>query len=241
MKGLKLDKTVVTWGGNNYGQLGDGTTKNRLSPVNVAGLNNASSVTTGCVHTLAVSSTGPVMGWGNNYYGQLGDGTKTNRLSPIEVPETTAMAIVSAEAGVYHNVAVKNDNSLVVWGNNFYGQLGDGSTFNRDGVTVINPTIINNPDTTPTTKQDQSLSFDFIESTNNCADKFSFSVNSSAALPVRLSSDTPSVCSVDSSGKGICIKSGACTIVANQDGNNQYNAARKIKTTFQITKKAIYY
>jgi murein DD-endopeptidase MepM/ murein hydrolase activator NlpD len=77
---------IECWGYNNSGQLGDGSTTQRLLPVNVVGLTNGViAFTTGYVHTCALTSSGGIKCWGYNNYGQLGDGTITTRLSPVDV------------------------------------------------------------------------------------------------------------------------------------------------------------
>jgi hypothetical protein len=77
------DGTARCWGENIYGQVGDGTTTNRLSPVLPAGLGAAVSVTSGGRHACALW-LGGLKCWGSNSYGQLGDGTTTVRLSPVD-------------------------------------------------------------------------------------------------------------------------------------------------------------
>ena len=76
---------VKCWGYNYNGQLGDGTTTNRLTPVLVSGITNAINVSSGGFHTCATLSTGEIKCWGDNDYGQLGDGTTTDRLTPVLV------------------------------------------------------------------------------------------------------------------------------------------------------------
>ncbi len=81
-----LGRDVKCWGANSYGQLGDGTTINRATPVNVIGLSSgASAVAAGDVHSCAVASSGGVKCWGGNVYGQLGDGTVIDRLTSVDV------------------------------------------------------------------------------------------------------------------------------------------------------------
>jgi len=126
---LKNDGTVVTWGYNYYGQLGDGTTTQRNTPAPVPGLTGVVSIAAGYNHTVALKNDGTVVTWGDNSQGQLGDGTTTNRLTPTSVPGLTG--VVAIAAGQYHTVALKNDGTVVAWGYNFNGQLGDGTTTSR--------------------------------------------------------------------------------------------------------------
>jgi len=73
------------WGLNSSGQLGDGTTTDRLSPVAVAGGLSFAAVSAGDLHTCALTAGGAAYCWGYNGDGELGDGTTTNRLSPVLV------------------------------------------------------------------------------------------------------------------------------------------------------------
>ncbi len=123
------DGTMRCWGKNDFGQLGDNTTTNRLSPVAVVGISMAAKVTAGQSHTCALLTDGTVRCWGRNHYGQLGDNTTTNRLLPVAV--STLVSVVSVGAGESHTCAVKTDGTARCWGYNGYGQLGDGSTTSR--------------------------------------------------------------------------------------------------------------
>src|SRR5207245_2081803 len=74
------------WGSNSNGQLGDGTTTNRTTPVDVSGLSSGvTAVAGGCFQTCAVTTAGGLQCWGRNDHGQLGDGTTTQRLTPVDV------------------------------------------------------------------------------------------------------------------------------------------------------------
>lgn len=135
---LKEDGTVWAWGLNNVGQLGDGTTTNRATPVQVSGLSNIVAIAAGGYahsagviggHSLALRADGTVWAWGLNNYGQLGDGTTTNRSTPVQVSGLTD--VVAIGAGGYHSVALKKDGTVWAWGYNGYGQLGDGTTTDR--------------------------------------------------------------------------------------------------------------
>jgi len=122
---IKTDGSLWAWGDNQYGQLGDGTTTNRLTPVQV--LTGVAAVAVGDLHSLALKTDGSLWAWGVNGDGELGDGTTTQRLTPVQV--LTGVAAVAA--GGYHSLALKTDGSLWAWGSNSGGELGDGTTTQR--------------------------------------------------------------------------------------------------------------
>ncbi|HPY88871.1 MAG TPA: InlB B-repeat-containing protein, partial [Spirochaetota bacterium] len=126
---IKSNGTLWAWGYNQYGQLGDGTTASRSSPVQIGSSNNWVSVSCGGSHTVAIKSNGTLWAWGNNQSGQLGDGTMVDKSSPIQIGVSTDWASVSCGGG--HTVAIKSNGSLWAWGSNYYGQLGDGTTANK--------------------------------------------------------------------------------------------------------------
>ena len=125
----KGDGTGWAWGLNTSGQLGDGTTTQRLLPVQVSGLTNIVDVRAGATHSLALGSDGLVRTWGANDTGQLGDGTSAGRLTPVQVSGLTSVAAIGA--GGEHSLAAKSDGTVWSWGLNFDGQLGDGTTTAR--------------------------------------------------------------------------------------------------------------
>ena len=102
---LKSDGTVWTWGVNNYGQLGDGTTTDSPTPVQVLGLTDVTVVAAGGVQTAALKSDGTVWAWGSNVYGQLGDGTTTQSAIPVQASGLTGVTAISS--GGYHTVALE--------------------------------------------------------------------------------------------------------------------------------------
>ncbi|TDD71719.1 RCC1 repeat- and reductase domain-containing protein [Jiangella aurantiaca] len=126
---VQPDGTVVASGVNGNGQLGDGTTTDRLSPVPVSGLSDIIAVAAGGGHSLALDSGGQVWAWGDNSSGQLGDGTTTNRLTPVQVSGLSD--VVAVAAGAAHSLALRADGTAWAWGNNGSGRLGDGTTTNR--------------------------------------------------------------------------------------------------------------
>src|SRR5207245_347965 len=84
--GVTAAGTAYCWGGNGFGQLGDGTTPYRLTPVLVAPGVSFAAVTPARLHTCGVTPAGTAYCWGSNSVGQLGDGTITDRSSPVLVP-----------------------------------------------------------------------------------------------------------------------------------------------------------
>jgi alpha-tubulin suppressor-like RCC1 family protein len=127
---------IYCWGDNSSGQLGDGTTENRLRPTHVSHLAEASTaVTAGGAHTCALSGTGKLYCWGYNGYGQLGDGTTISRTVPIQVPLTRSVQAVAAAGS--HTCALLTDGAVYCWGDNSDGQLGDGSEEDRVTPTAV--------------------------------------------------------------------------------------------------------
>jgi alpha-tubulin suppressor-like RCC1 family protein len=127
--GVKEQGGLWAWGDNYFGQLGDGTNEERLTPVQV---NNGAGdwvSMAGCDHTAAVKADGSLWAWGSNTYGQLGDDTTANKNAPVRVGNGNDWAAVSA--GQYHTLAIKKDGSLWAWGRNHHGQLGDGTGTDR--------------------------------------------------------------------------------------------------------------
>ena len=119
---------VKCWGYNYFGQLGDGTTTDRATPVDVSGLTSGvTSVTAGAFHTCAVTSGGGATCWGNNSSGQLGDGTTAIRTTPVAVSGLTN-GVTSVAAGDNHTCAVTSGGGVQCWGDNGNGQIGDGTS-----------------------------------------------------------------------------------------------------------------
>jgi alpha-tubulin suppressor-like RCC1 family protein len=123
------DNTVKAWGWNSGGQLGDNTTIDRLTPVQVNGLAGVIKIACGGSHSLALKNDGTVWAWGSNGSGQLGDNTIVDRHSPVQVLGLTE--IVAIACGESHSFAVKNDGSLWAWGDNTEGKLGDSTNVDR--------------------------------------------------------------------------------------------------------------
>ena len=127
------DSTIKAFGENATGQLGDGTTTDRNTPVSVNGLTGIIAVSGGGdqleAHSIALKSNGTVWAWGSNLYGGLGNGSLNNTTSPVQVLVLSGISKISA--GGWHSVALKNDGTVWTWGWNTDGQLGDGTTTDK--------------------------------------------------------------------------------------------------------------
>jgi len=132
---------VFTWGGNNYGQLGDNTTTSKSVPTEIT-LNfkldsndKILSLSLGADHSSAISSNGWVFTWGRNAWGSLGNNSTTNSLVPTEITSRFNLdsndKIVSLSLGTDHSSAVISTGRVFTWGWNGSGQLGDNTTFSR--------------------------------------------------------------------------------------------------------------
>ena len=117
--------TLLAWGRNSAGQLGDGTTTNRALPTPVPNLAGVITLAEGSGFTLAVLANGTLRAWGSNSNGQLGDGTKTDRSTPA--PVAGLAGVVAVAAGAAHSLALLADGRLFAWGRNSQGQLGIGN------------------------------------------------------------------------------------------------------------------
>jgi len=129
---VKNDGSLWGMGGNDIGQLGDGTYNGTNRPEQILVASNVTAIAAGSCHSLFLKSDGSLWGMGYNYQGQLGDGnfmTKapygTDRPEQIVASNVTAIA-----AGGFHSLFLKSDGSLWAMGDNDYGQLGNG-TFNN--------------------------------------------------------------------------------------------------------------
>ena len=129
---ITTDGKLYMWGYNGYGQLGDGTTTVRYSPVQIASTTGTTwtKVAVGSYttpnHTLAVNSAGQLFAWGYNGNGQLGLGNKTTYSSPKQIGLLTNWLNISA--GYQCSMGIKTDGSIWTWGYNGYYQLGTNNS-----------------------------------------------------------------------------------------------------------------
>jgi len=123
---IRTDGTVWTWGANDSGQLGDGTTADSAVPIPVAanGLSNAVAVAGGYSHSLSLAADKRVWAWGEGDLAQLGNGQWTNSSQPLLVTGLTNVTAVSA--GGWHSLVISN-GFVWTWGSNPDGELGNGT------------------------------------------------------------------------------------------------------------------
>ncbi|HKU61759.1 MAG TPA: hypothetical protein VJQ44_11120 [Gemmatimonadales bacterium] len=120
------DGRLFCWGRNGDGELGDGTTTDRLIPVPVGGALRFRQVSAGFFSTCAVTTTYRAYCWGDNTYAQLGDGTTSPRLRPAAVAGGRQFRRV--ETFLQHTCAVTYPgDKAFCWGNNTVGELGIGN------------------------------------------------------------------------------------------------------------------
>jgi hypothetical protein len=122
---------VLCWGNNEYGQLGDGTTRTRLTPVAVKGIGHGvDAVTAEGDSTCVLTSARGAKCWGYNSEGELGDGTTTDRRRPVDVVRLSR-GVRQISGGNDYACALTSGGAVKCWGFNPWGQLGIGTTTQR--------------------------------------------------------------------------------------------------------------
>jgi alpha-tubulin suppressor-like RCC1 family protein len=134
---------VKCWGDNEDGQLGDGTTVDKSTPVDVMGLTRgARAIAAGGYHSCAVTTTGGAMCWGDNSQGQLGNGAEADKTAPsVVIGLSSGISAISAGSGLIgesesfvsaHTCAVTIAGGILCWGNNDDGELGAGGVVDQN-------------------------------------------------------------------------------------------------------------
>jgi len=129
--GIKTDGTLWLWGANAYGQLGDNTTVNKSSPIQIMTGGTWIAICHGAYQdtVAAIKTDGTLWTWGYNAFGGLGDNTTIHRSSPVQtIAGGTWRSVDSAPALM---TGIKTDGTLWTWGFGGNGQLGDNTTISR--------------------------------------------------------------------------------------------------------------
>ncbi len=134
---LKSDGTVVCWGNNSRGQLGNNSTTTSNVPVNVSiGSDRYVQLKGGNQFNCGLLTTGGVKCWGDNDAGQLGDGTLVQKNVPTQVVGlTSGVAVIGG--GLQTPCAILHDGRIMCWGSNGSGQVGNGNTTNQTSPTFV--------------------------------------------------------------------------------------------------------
>lgn len=119
---------VKCWGRNSQNQMGDGTTIQRNTAVDVKGLSLVPMLAVSYEHSCILTSAGGAKCWGDNSNGQLGDGTTATRTTPVDVSGLTSGVAAVGEGGGFHSCALTSAGGVKCWGRNAAGQLGDSTT-----------------------------------------------------------------------------------------------------------------
>ena len=124
---IKTDNTMWSWGQNSQGELGDGSTTQRKSPVQIGSLTTWRTCSAGQFSCAAIKTDGTLWAWGKNQYGELGLGNTTKYSSPVQVGSATNWSHISMNKSM---MAINTDGELYSCGLNDEGQLGHGNTTN---------------------------------------------------------------------------------------------------------------
>ena len=127
MLAIDEEGNLWAWGGNSYGQLGDGTNVDRENPIQISTERKFKEVSAGSLHSLAIDEEGKLWSWGRNEKGQLGNNTITNSNNLIRVQMEESLSFKMIATGKVNSMAIDENGNLWAWGDNSYGQLGDGT------------------------------------------------------------------------------------------------------------------
>lgn len=225
--------TVKCWGENTYGEVGDGTTTRRPSPVDVVGLDNVVDIGTGWHFACALTSAGAVKCWGFNKDAQLGDGTLTNRSVPTDVPGL-ASGVVAIDVGNSRSCALMDNTQVRCW-----GSLRGSSA---DFMGLPPPPVDPAPSMAQTVLEYLPQAIDFPLPGYHGLGTFTLAASASSGLPVTLepqamsfppSDPTAPKCSV--SGNQVTATAyGLCMIKATQAGDATYMGAPPVTRAFVV-------
>jgi len=121
----KNDGTLWAWGSGTFGQIGNGQFSGSLTPFQIT-TDTWKDFAAGSLRSYGIKTDGTLWAWGRNQEGQLGDGTTINRNVPTQIGTDNNWERIYAK-GATTTVGVKTDGSVWVWGNNDFGQFGNGT------------------------------------------------------------------------------------------------------------------
>jgi alpha-tubulin suppressor-like RCC1 family protein len=133
---LKSDGTVWAWGANRAGQIGNASSDNQLTPVQISGATGIVAIAAGHDHSLALNADGTVLAWGNNSNGQLGDGSHTSRSTPVQIPGVSNVTAVAG--GDAQTLLFKSDSTAWVSGSFSSTDVVGGATWSHTTPAQIN-------------------------------------------------------------------------------------------------------
>ena len=123
---VKLDGSLWAWGENKNGQLGDGTKEGSAVPIKI--MDDVAGAYAGNRYSFVIKTDGSLWAWGYNNTGQLGNGTLEESLLPEKImDDVVSVSLGGTSLGNRHTLALTSDGRLWAWGNNYYGQLGNGN------------------------------------------------------------------------------------------------------------------
>jgi len=128
---LGANGTLWAWGLNSNGELGSGNTNNQNTPQQIGQNDDWATLAAGRAHSFGIKASGSLWAWGANDKGQLGTGNNQNKTSPFRIDDRRNWTVVEASESD-HSLALQANGTLWAWGNNNKGQLGDGSTVNKN-------------------------------------------------------------------------------------------------------------
>jgi hypothetical protein len=136
---IREDGSLWVWGSNWGGQLGNDNAMSQPSPMRV--MENVIAISAGLEHSMAIRNDGSLWAWGCNRDGKLGNGAggeNSFSSTPIRIMEN----VIAISAGHEHSMAIRSDGSLWAWGDNYYGQIGDGTQgWSRNPVKIMDDVI----------------------------------------------------------------------------------------------------
>ena len=121
---LRSDGSIIGWGANDHGQLGNNSAVDELSPILVDNTRTYIKISAGISHSAAIDSSGALFVWGSNGFGELGIGNTNDSLVPVQVTGT----FKDVSCGFYHTVAINSADELVAWGRNHKNQIDSTSS-----------------------------------------------------------------------------------------------------------------